>query len=228
MFDIDADYLQELWENQDGKCYYFGIPMEFGTKSLESASLDRVVPTGGYVKGNVAWCSKFANYAKNDEEVSSFKRSISKIVSQLVYGVPRAEVVIRHPNAKMPHRGRDTDAGYDVYAVSDVTVGARSLSHIDTGLAVVAPAGYYLTVEGRSSMYRSGIVPFRGIVDGGYTGNMIVTLQNTTDIDYHIKCGDRIAQIVVERIIHMDFQEVQSVSPEYDIRGDKGFGSSGR
>lgn len=140
----------------------------------------------------------------------------------------RIEVVLHRPDAIAPHRSRDSDAGWDIHSLENVIVSPGKVVDINTGMSCVAPAGYYFTVEGRSSMYRSGVVPFRGIIDGGYCGDMIVSLMNVGQEDYAIKYGDRIAQLIPHKIIDIELVQVDQVSDEYNIRGTKGFGSSGR
>jgi dUTP pyrophosphatase len=77
-------------------------------------------------------------------------------------------------------------------------------------------------------MYKSGVIPFRGIIDGGYTGNMVISLMNVGTSTYDITKGDRVAQIVPHKIVPIDLVEVDEISPEYNIRGNNGFGSSGK
>lgn len=138
------------------------------------------------------------------------------------------EVELRHPDAKMPYKSRASDAGLDITSITDVDIEPRSIVSIDPGLAVVAPFGWYFTVEGRSSMYKSGIVPFRGIIDSCYTGNLIISMMNVGNETYHISKGDRIAQIILHKLNQTQLVEVCGISPEYNIRGTAGFGSSGR
>ena len=140
----------------------------------------------------------------------------------------KIEVEIRDQDAMLPSRSRHTDAGYDIYSLRDTVISPGDIVDIDTGMAVVAPEGWFFTVEGRSSMYKSGVVPFRGIIDSGYTGNLIVSLMNVGTKQYHIKKHDRVAQIVPQKIIHIDFKVVDEISPEYNIRGTAGYGSSGK
>jgi dUTP pyrophosphatase len=142
--------------------------------------------------------------------------------------MPRMEFVRKHPDAIMPHRSRMSDAGLDVHSLMDVDINPGDAVDVDTGLILTAPLGYYLTVEGRSSMYRSGVVPFRGILDSGYSGHLVVTLMNVGTKPYHINKKDRVAQIIPHQLISMDIIEVDAISPEYNIRGTAGFGSSGR
>lgn len=138
------------------------------------------------------------------------------------------QVQYRHPDARVPYKSRGSDAGYDLHAMENVSIEPGDVVDIDTGMACVAPEGFYFTVEGRSSMFRHGIVPFRGIIDGGYTGNMVVSLMNVGKHKYYILKGDRIAQIIPHAIIPLNLVVVDEISSDYDIRGKKGFGSSGR
>jgi len=127
----------------------------------------------------------------------------------------------------IPFRSRPTDAGYDLSAACDYVIPAHSTVKIDSGLAISAPPGYYYTIDGRSSLWLRGIIPMRGIVDATYTGPVIVMMFNTSDSDYHVKKGDRIAQLIPHIIHHLDFIIVDEFSPEYNVRGTNGFGSTG-
>lgn len=142
--------------------------------------------------------------------------------------VPRVEALVKDIDGIIPHRSRATDAGYDAHSLIDVTISPGQIIDINTGTKLVAPQGVYFTVEGRSSLYRAGVVPFRGIIDGGFTGDLIITLMNVGAADYFIKKGDRIAQMIPHRMVLIDIMEVDSISPDYDIRGTAGFGSSGK
>lgn len=133
-----------------------------------------------------------------------------------------------HPDGQMPWRKRETDAGYDIASVQDVVIPPHSAVNIDTGIQVACPAGYYYTVEGRSSMWSQGVSPYRGIIDGTYCGDLKIALYNISDVPYYVKKGERIAQIIMHEIIHADFEQVEEFSPEYNVRGVAGFGSSGK
>lgn len=128
----------------------------------------------------------------------------------------------------LPSRKRDTDAGWDIYASEDVQLQPGKSTIVQTGCVVAAPAGWYITIEGRSSLWSKGIFPNRGVIDSGFTGDLIVSLVNTTNEPYSISRGDRIAQLLVHRHHPTVICEVDEFLPEYIIRGDRGFGSTGR
>ena len=133
-----------------------------------------------------------------------------------------------HPDAKSLYRGRQGDAGYDLSAVDEVEIHPGSMAKISTGLQISAPAGYYYTLEGRSGMLNKGLITSRGIIDAGYTGEIFVLIHNHGTESYKINVGDRIAQLLPHKIIHLDFDLVEEFSSEYNTRGEAGFGSSGR
>ena len=132
-----------------------------------------------------------------------------------------------HPDAKLPTKNNASDTGYDVSAVEDKVIPARSSAIIDVGLefAYITP-GYWVKVEGRSGLgFKSGISPHNGIIDSGYRGNAGIKLYNLTDTDYEVRSGDRIAQFVVYKNYNVIVAEGTTVESD---RGANGFGSSGK
>lgn len=226
--DLDYVYLKSMWEKQSGRCFYFNIPLAFAKSTPNSASLDRISPNKGYTKDNVVWASKMANFGKNAFSMENFQWTIQQIIAEMTDGIVRVEVQLRDKEAVIPHRDRASDAGFDLHSVEEATIKPGSTQNIDTGLAMVAPLGCYITIEGRSSMFTRGIVPMRGIIDGGYTGNLKVSLWNISNEDYVIQKGDKIAQALLHRIVVPDITQVKEISEEYNIRGTLGYGSSGK
>lgn len=149
--------------------------------------------------------------------MSDFSRSVVNFQVRLV-----------HPQAKLPFKARETDAGYDIYSVEDVEIRPLTYREVDTGIQLACPIGWYYTIDGRSSLHRAGIVASRGIIDATYNGTIFVQLYNKNSSTYHIKSGDRIAQFTVHRVHEVYFETVTDFSDQYNIRGDMGFGSTGR
>ena len=133
-----------------------------------------------------------------------------------------------HPNAVIPTRKRNTDAAYDITAVADVEIQPRAVVDIPTGVAVACRAGWYYTLDGRSSLILAGLIPYRGTIDAGYIGELKVCLVNISDKPYTVHKGDRIAQMTIHKVIDGDFVEVEEFSDEYSVRGTNGWGSSGK
>ena len=139
----------------------------------------------------------------------------------------RAEYKKLHPDAKLPKRANKHDAASDVASIEDCVIKPGETASISTGLIFVVPAGYYITINGRSSMNKRGLIPFRGIIDAGYCNALIVNLTNTSTEEYKISKGDRIAQITIHEVIDYEEHEVEEFSEGYSMRGTRGFGSSG-
>jgi dUTP pyrophosphatase len=137
-----------------------------------------------------------------------------------------------HEDAQLPQRNNKEvqvgDTGYDIYAVEDVNIRPHSTITVPIGLDIAyIERGYWLRIESRSGMFfKHGITAFPGVIDCSYRGKLGAALINNTDTPYFVKKGDRIAQLVVYKLI----EPVISWSTEKDLtsRGEKGFGSSGR
>lgn len=158
--------------------------------------------------------------------------TIDKTPPQTMFKVELEVQLIQDPNRpcepRIPSRTRDTDAGYDLYSVEDKTIPAGRATLVHTGIRIAAPPGFYYTIEGRSSLWLIGVAPDRGIVDAGYTGEVVVSLVNNSEKPYEVKAGERIAQLILHRQYHAEFVEVAAFSPAYSTRGTKGFGSTGK
>lgn len=144
----------------------------------------------------------------------------------------RISFVKTHENAKLPQRNNDQplvgDTGYDVYAVEDVNVRPHSTITIPIGLDIgyIEP-GYWIRIESRSGLFfKHGINAFPGVIDCSYRGKLGAALINNTDTPYMVKAGDRIAQLVVYKLLEPIINWVET--KDQTTRGDKGFGSSGR
>lgn len=143
----------------------------------------------------------------------------------------RVEVLIRRldQGLPLPSRAHPGDAGADLYAASDVELAPGQRALVPTGVAIALPDGFAAFVHPRSGLAaRHGLtlVNAPGTVDAGYRGEIRVTLLNTdADHDVRLQRGDRIAQLVIQRVAYPDFCEVQTLPGS--ARGEDGFGSTG-
>jgi dUTP pyrophosphatase len=129
----------------------------------------------------------------------------------------------------LPSYAHPGDAGADLVAAADVELAPGERAMVPTGIAIALPDGYAAFIHPRSGLgARLGvtIINAPGTVDAGYRGEIKVTLLNT-DIrqTVRLKRGDRIAQMVVQRVEQAVFHEV--VTLPGSARGDRGFGSTG-
>jgi dUTP pyrophosphatase len=133
------------------------------------------------------------------------------------------------PGLPVPERAFPGDAGVDLFAAEDVELAPGQRAIVPTGVAIALPDGYAAFVHPRSGLAaRHGvtIVNAPGTVDAGYRGEIRVTLLNTdAESTVRFRHGDRIAQLVVQRVERLVFHEVQMLPGS--TRGDGGFGSSG-
>ena len=133
------------------------------------------------------------------------------------------------PDLPVPTYAHPGDAGADLVAREDVTLAPGERATVPTGVAIALPEGYAAFVHPRSGLAaRHGvtIVNAPGTVDAGYRGEIAVTLHNTDrEQPVELHRGDRIAQLVVQRVEHARFVEVDELPGS--VRGTGGFGSSG-
>jgi len=120
-------------------------------------------------------------------------------------------------------------AGYDLSACVDDCVPAGQWKAIETGVVVQFPADFYLRIAPRSGLaYKKGLDVFAGVIDSDYTGTIKVILMNHGAADFEVKVGDRIAQMIYERIYKPTLQVVESMEAlTTTVRGAGGFGSTG-
>ena len=131
------------------------------------------------------------------------------------------------PNATVPKRGSNEAAGYDVYASDDGIVSARGKSVVPTGIAITVPNGTYGRLAPRSGLaVKNSISVGAGVVDRDFMGELKVILFNHSDVDFEFRKGDRIAQLILERIVTPDVVLVDEL--DATERGEGGFGSTGR
>ena len=133
------------------------------------------------------------------------------------------------PGLPLPGYAHAGDAGADLHARTDVCLAPGQRALVPTGVAIALPAGYAAFVHPRSGLAaKHGItmVNAPGTIDAGYRGEILVNLLNT-DIHeaFTISRGDRIAQLVVQRVSEAHFVEVESLPGSQ--RGDTGHGASG-
>src|ERR1700760_3060921 len=133
------------------------------------------------------------------------------------------------PAVPLPAYARTGDAGADLAAAEDVDLAPGERAVVRTGIAVALPEGYAGFVHPRSGLAaRHGVtlVNAPGTIDAGYRGEIKVILLNTdTSRPVALRRGDRVAQLVVQRVENVTFREVAAL-PE-SVRGDGGFGSTG-
>ncbi len=134
-----------------------------------------------------------------------------------------------HPDAILPTRANPDDAGYDLSSVEDIVIPPRDRALVSTGLKLLLPANTYGRVAPRSGLaVKNGIHVGAGVIDGGYRGLVKVLLFNLSDVPFHVKVGERIAQLVVEVIKTPPVRQITEEDLSQTERCAAGFGSTGR
>ena len=135
-----------------------------------------------------------------------------------------------HPAAQLPRRAHPGDAGADLFAVEEVIIPAGERRDVGTGIALAIPGGYAGFVQPRSGLaLHHGITCLNtpGLIDAGYRDEISVLLVNLDPNDaFDVHPGDRIAQLVIQRVEEVDWDDVDSLDDTG--RGLGGWGSTGR
>ncbi|ODM24110.1 hypothetical protein SI65_01700 [Aspergillus cristatus] len=129
-------------------------------------------------------------------------------------------------SAQAPTRGSAFAAGYDLYSAKETVIPAKGKALVDTGLAIAVPEGCYGRVAPRSGLASKHFIDTgAGVIDADYRGEVKVLLFNFSEVDFAVKQGERIAQLVLERIYTPEVTVVEEL--EESVRGAGGFGSTG-
>lgn len=130
-----------------------------------------------------------------------------------------------HPDAVEPSFGHPGDAGADLYAITDYILKPDTYTQVKTGIALEFPAGYVALIWDKGSSPVRGWHTMAGVFDSGYRGEYILFLYNITGKSVKIQKGDKIAQVLLQPIVHPTFKETQKMSNT--ARGTGRVGSTG-
>lgn len=130
-------------------------------------------------------------------------------------------------NSEIPTRSTNGSVGYDLTSCEDTVVESKSFKLIKTGLAIKCPQGTYGRIAPRSGLASKYFIDVgAGVIDNDYRGEVKVLLFNHHPTnDFHIKIGDRIAQLILEKCLVCPVIKVNEL--DETERNEKGFGSSG-
>ena len=129
--------------------------------------------------------------------------------------------------AYLPERAHKTDAGLDVRSYENRLVKAHGGALLHTGLHVQLPHGTAGLLVSKSGLNVKHGITSTGLIDEGYTGEIMVKLYNNSDENYLVHAGDKISQLVVIPVLYEDINFKNFLDENTD-RGDHGFGSSGK
>ncbi|KAL0325734.1 UNVERIFIED_CONTAM: Deoxyuridine 5'-triphosphate nucleotidohydrolase [Sesamum radiatum] len=171
------------------------------------------------ISPNLFLAPKMAQAADNQDHSPEIKEPSAKIAKLTQNGdcenkdheiPPFLRVKKLLEKAILPSRGSPLSAGYDLSSAAETKVPARGKALIPTDLSIAIPEGTYARV---------------GVIDADYRGPVGVILFNHSDVDFEVKSGDRIAQLIIEKVVTPEVTEVDDLDSTH--RGSAGFGSTG-
>jgi len=158
-----------------------------------------------------------------DLEQKNTYEEISRIQAELTPHV-RLEV----ENARcIPRKASVGATGYDLVSRNSVTLFVGDVVRVHTGVRMALPKGFEAQVRSRSGLASQGVIVVNspGTIDSDYRGEVCVLMQSTKRT-HEIKAGDRIAQLVIQRLPEVEFEIVEALEID-TVRGMGGFGSTG-
>lgn len=130
------------------------------------------------------------------------------------------------PDAKLPTYAHATDAGMDLYAAAETAIAPGTRALVGTGIAMAIPAGYVGLVWDKSGLAaKAGLTTFAGVIDAEYRGEISVVVYNSGDEVHTFRAGEKVAQLLVQPVMHPKLIEVADL--DATARGSGGFGSTG-
>lgn len=130
------------------------------------------------------------------------------------------------PGAYMPERAHELDAGLDLRSPIGTLIPGFGSATIDTGVHIQLPPGTVGMLKSKSGLNTKFGITSEGVIDEGYSGEIVVKLYNHSSNAFHIKRGDKISQLVILPVLRPEPVQVDEI--EGGERGDNGFGSTGR
>ena len=129
-------------------------------------------------------------------------------------------------DAKLPERAHAEDAGADLFSYGEQTIRAHETKKLRTGISIAFPIGYVALIWDKSSIGAMGITTLGGVIDAGYRGEYIVLLHNLSNESVTFAHGQKIAQVLIQKVELPEIVEVESL--DESVRGKGGFGSTGK
>jgi len=132
-----------------------------------------------------------------------------------------------HPDAQIPHYAHHGDAGMDLYTIDTFELEPGERKSIALGISIEIPDGYVGLIWDKSGLsHKYGIKNFGGVIDSGYRGEIHAGVMNLSGKFFRFEKGHKIAQLLIQKIEMVSFEEVDDLSES--VRGNGGFGSTGK
>ncbi|XP_036156615.1 deoxyuridine 5'-triphosphate nucleotidohydrolase, mitochondrial isoform X5 [Myotis myotis] len=187
----------------------------------------RPAPLGAAPPGASGPVSSARSLSQGCRGANTLAVSPSKRPRPAEEGGLRLRFVRLSEHATAPTKGSARAAGYDLYSAYDYTIPPMEKTLVKTDIQIALPSGCYGRVAPRSGLAAKHFIDVgAGVIDEDYRGNLGVVLFNFGKEKFEVKKGDRIAQLICERIFYPEIEEVQVLDDTE--RGSGGFGSTGK
>ena len=132
-----------------------------------------------------------------------------------------------HKDAKLPNFAHHDDAGLDLFSVENIKIQPGEIVRVSTGLAFEIPDGYAGLFWDKSGIsHKKGLKVVGGVFDAGYRGEAKVGLINLSSEEQTFEIGDKVAQMLIQKVEHPEIVEVEELSDS--VRGSGELGSTGK
>lgn len=215
----------------------FSDEEELDSWNSDASCIDEVCPPSkdarkpGYIAKTPKKCSFSKTYSStsdDDSKTDSFNSDVwmDGDDDENVEDDEEIQWMANTPNALSPIKKSKQAAGYDLRSAYDMVVPAHDKATVPTEIRIKLPKNCYGRIAGRSGLAsKRGITIGAGVIDADYRGPISVILFNHSDQDFEINRGDRIAQLICERIYYPKLRQVKKMTRTE--RGENGLGSSG-
>lgn len=131
-----------------------------------------------------------------------------------------------HEDAIIPKYAHSTDSGMDIFAIDNHSLYSSNTVRVRTGLQMILPSGYEAQIRPKIGLSLKGLHIHLGTIDNGYEGEIMINVCCLNNREYVIKKGEKIAQIVIQKIEQFEVEEIFEIENK-STRGSGGFGSTG-
>lgn len=160
----------------------------------------------------------------NYQPENNFVNNLSQVEPEIFGGKLKVERLT--PEAKLPSRAHQRDAGLDLYASEYCSIAPYGQAAIATGIKVAIPDGFVGLIWDKSGLANQGFKTMGGVIDAGYRGEIKVVFKNLSEDIYNVEPGQKIAQLLIQKVELLEVEE--SVITDETERQTGGFGSSGQ
>lgn len=132
----------------------------------------------------------------------------------------------KYIDAKLPVFAHDNDAGADLFSVREFCIEGGQTGQVPTGIMIEIPVGHVGLIWDKSGLsHKAGLKTLGGVIDSGYRGEILIGILNTTLTPYTFLPGQKVAQLLIQKVEHPEIVEVSELNET--VRGDGAFGSTG-